>query len=381
MPITFPELQRLQNIVDRSSYVKMAIQLGRDAANPYNPYELYPDSLFTNGGITREELHTELAKLSRGKQLVGTLPSFVVTWADPSILTSHSPDQVIQLRESGMFQQKGYLFFCLGADNPTKNKTQVVDPARMTGFYKLAMADLFSELGRMVGDKTLVTNIDRITVQWLAYSSSDLQTTASETIAAALEDMRQRIAEINQALAPYALQSSLDELTARVQRLEMGIATTEAPNLHQFEPKFSLFIDCGRVGNPILKGGRYWIGDSFYSGGNFGDNGVGDTANTDIPEIFQSERYGASVYTIPVPPGSYTVSLYFAENYYNQVSERVFNVSLQGTVVLYDFDILKEAGKSRALVKTFSGIRSTGQIIIQIFDPGTIMGISLAQES
>lgn len=380
MPITLQELQRLRNVVDRSSYIRMAIQLGRDSANPYTPYQIYPDSLTTNFGITREELHTELSTLTRNKQIQGTLPSFTATWTDPSILTSYSPEQVIQLRGSGMFRQKGYLFFCLGAENPNKAKTQPINPSRLIEFYGMTIADFFSELGRMVGEKTLATDIDRITVQWLAYSSSDLQTTASETIAAALEDMRKRITEINEAIAPYALQASLDELVARVALLETA---TKTEPLNPYQPsEFSLFIDCGRSDKePILREGKYWIADCFYSGGSHGDNGVANTLNTNSPEIFQTERFGNSTYTIPVLPGNYMVSLFFAENFHSQAGDRVFDVLIQGVKVLSNFDILREVGESQALVKTFSGISALEQIVIEICDPGTIMGISVTQEA
>ncbi len=76
--------------------------------------------------------------------------------------------------------------------------------------------------------------------------------------------------------------------------------------------------------------------------------------------VYQSERYGTPlVYTLPVPPGGpYTVRLHFAELFDAEPGMRIENVSINGTLVLTDFEIFKAAGGlNKAVVKDFPGIR------------------------
>lgn len=145
---------------------------------------------------------------------------------------------------------------------------------------------------------------------------------------------------------------------------------------------FSLSINCGRGwGNPVFENGNHWIRDSYFAGGTAGANGVTNTVS-DIPWLYEEERYGTSVYTIPVADGKYTVKLHFAENFHTAAGQRVFNVEVQGVVVLTAFDIFTAAGGGRrALIRSFPGIASVNkQITVRIYDPGTIMGIQLVRE-
>ena len=90
--------------------------------------------------------------------------------------------------------------------------------------------------------------------------------------------------------------------------------------------------------------------DAYVSGGNtasFGApidlSGVTDPA----PQgVYQTERYGQFTYAIPGlnPGGLYTVRLHFAEDYWNSAGQRIFDVSINGTQVLTDFDIFAVTG-------------------------------------
>ena len=67
------------------------------------------------------------------------------------------------------------------------------------------------------------------------------------------------------------------------------------------------------------------------------------------------------------PPAAYTVRLHFAEPEELQPGERVFDVLLQGAVVLKDFDMVREAGGARqALVKTFPGVRVADELTVRL---------------
>jgi hypothetical protein len=93
---------------------------------------------------------------------------------------------------------------------------------------------------------------------------------------------------------------------------------------------------------------------------------------TEFPQYAAGERFGNFSYAIPVPPGSYTVHLYFAESFFIPSNAaglcstgkgcRVFDVSCNGQVLLHDFDVYQAAGAGfRTVVRTFHGLHPNGQ--------------------
>jgi beta-glucanase (GH16 family) len=84
--------------------------------------------------------------------------------------------------------------------------------------------------------------------------------------------------------------------------------------------------------------------------------------------VYQTERYGAFSYTFPgLPSGlTYKVRLHFAEGYWTAVGQRKFNVAINGTQVLSNFDIIAATGgQNRANVQEFNVVPSSGQIVVQ----------------
>jgi hypothetical protein len=113
--------------------------------------------------------------------------------------------------------------------------------------------------------------------------------------------------------------------------------------------------------------------------------GAGITG-TDIPRIYETERYSMGSYKFAVPNGKYTVRLHFAETYegISGPGERVFSVSLGGQVVLKDLDPFKAAGALKPVVKEFKGVSvGNGQLVIG-FTPSAenpqICGIEILAE-
>jgi hypothetical protein len=84
--------------------------------------------------------------------------------------------------------------------------------------------------------------------------------------------------------------------------------------------------------------------------------------------VYQSQRYGNFTYTIPglTVGRNYLVRLHFAETYWTQAGQRIFNVSINGTPVLSNFDIFATAGAAnKALVEPFNATaNASGQIVI-----------------
>jgi len=116
-------------------------------------------------------------------------------------------------------------------------------------------------------------------------------------------------------------------------------------------------------------GGKTWEPDNFFVRGRQARHPLSEAAR-DLPELLRSERYGNFSYSIPVPPGSYTLTLYFAETLFSPLAPslfcrgpgcRVFDVSCNGTSLLRDFDIYQSGGAFRPVVRKFSGLRPNGQ--------------------
>ncbi len=98
--------------------------------------------------------------------------------------------------------------------------------------------------------------------------------------------------------------------------------------------------------------------------------------------LFQTYRYDVSggkdmIWTMPVPrAGTYTVRLYFSENYWTAAGRRAFDVSINGTKVLTRFDIFAAAGGARrGIVRQFT-VTTSGPVVISF---GRVAGLDNPQ--
>lgn len=95
-------------------------------------------------------------------------------------------------------------------------------------------------------------------------------------------------------------------------------------------------------------------------------------AGTKDWSLFQNFRYGADKlsYEFPLPDGDYQVELYFTEPWYGTgggmdcSNWRVFDVSINGKVVLKDLDIWSEVGHDTALKKVVHAKSEHGKMVI-----------------
>jgi len=113
--------------------------------------------------------------------------------------------------------------------------------------------------------------------------------------------------------------------------------------------------------------GVVWSPDTWVAGGQLAGHSV-QVTGTDEPDIYARERFGHFEYALPVDLGTYSLSLHFAEEYFGQgnpggggVGSRLFDVFCNGVALLRNYDVLKEAGMNRALVKTFHGLTPNAQ--------------------
>jgi hypothetical protein len=100
--------------------------------------------------------------------------------------------------------------------------------------------------------------------------------------------------------------------------------------------------------------------------------------------VYQSQRYGDVTYTLPalIPNASYKLRLHFAEVYWTAANQRVFNVLVNGAVVLANFDIFAAAGTNfkGVIRECYAVADSQGRISIQLetlTDNAAINGIEL----
>ena len=105
-----------------------------------------------------------------------------------------------------------------------------------------------------------------------------------------------------------------------------------------------------------------WLADVDFSGGTAASstNAIDTTLLTGtIPpqSVLQTARYGTFPYTIPgfVANSTHTVTLYFDETYWTTAGSRTFNMSINGTSELTNFDIFAAAGAAnKAVMKTYT---------------------------
>jgi len=150
-------------------------------------------------------------------------------------------------------------------------------------------------------------------------------------------------------------------------------ATTSAAS----GPCLTLCIDSGAT-----TGTGSWVADEDFSGGNTLDHAntinTSKVTNPAPAVVYQSARDAAAggtgapgptfSYTIGglTANASYTVRLHFCETFFTAAGSRVFNVTINGTQVLTNFDIVAAAGgENIANIQQFSETaNSSGQLVI-----------------
>jgi malectin (di-glucose binding ER protein) len=113
--------------------------------------------------------------------------------------------------------------------------------------------------------------------------------------------------------------------------------------------------------------GSVWTPDNYFLGGKLAFDKVAVTGSED-PGLFLGQRYGNFSYVIPVAPGRYKLTLYFAETYWGTpvsgtkgVGSRVFDVLCNGIALERNIDIVKEVGVGKAMQKTFNNLMPNAQ--------------------
>jgi hypothetical protein len=127
-------------------------------------------------------------------------------------------------------------------------------------------------------------------------------------------------------------------------------------------------IDCGSYQSYTASDGTVWSADEYYAGGQqqYSSYNVSGTVDSPLYRTARSGYYGDFSYAIPVANGQYTVTLRFAEIQYWAVGQRVFNVAINGTAILTNFDLVANGAYFTALDKQFAVVVTNGVIQINV---------------
>jgi len=117
---------------------------------------------------------------------------------------------------------------------------------------------------------------------------------------------------------------------------------------------------------------HWWSPDNYFEGGQLASY-TSPVSGTDDPELYETERWGNFSYAIPVSPGKYSVTLYFAARHadWDQSSSpagdgratvaHVFNVFCNGKEILKDFNLAKEARQTDVVIRKVTGLEPNAQ--------------------
>ncbi len=132
-----------------------------------------------------------------------------------------------------------------------------------------------------------------------------------------------------------------------------------------------------------------FVADEFFAGGGTINHAntidLSGVTNPAPMAVYQTARIGSFTYTITggfTAGSSHTVRLHFAETYWTAAGLRIFNVTINGTAVLTNFDIFATAGaKNKAVIEQFTeNANSSGQYVIQftpVKDNSLVSGIEV----
>jgi hypothetical protein len=117
---------------------------------------------------------------------------------------------------------------------------------------------------------------------------------------------------------------------------------------------------------------HWWSPDNYFEGGQLATYTT-SVNGTDDPELYETERWGNFSYAIPVTPGKYSVTLYFAVRHgdWDQSSSpsgdnraavaHIFNVYCNGNALLKNFNLPQEARPADVVIRKFANLEPNAQ--------------------
>jgi hypothetical protein len=139
-------------------------------------------------------------------------------------------------------------------------------------------------------------------------------------------------------------------------------------------------VNAGAAEPLVDEPGSSWEADGGFWGGGVVNRGQIEIANTDIPSIYRTERWGHTEFRRPLPNGRYLVRLHFPETYPGEMRPglRMADIDVSGTR-LPQVDVLAETGgKFVAMVREASVSIEKGELLIRFASvPGGHHGVMI----
>src|SRR5690606_27849983 len=157
--------------------------------------------------------------------------------------------------------------------------------------------------------------------------------------------------------------------------LEDGDGCDSACRIEAKSAALPIFVNAGGV--PFTEtSGRVWMADTPFANGGTGETVSKRPINrTQLDGLYFSTRYGEAggpplTFQIPVPEaGLYTVRLHFAEvtdEANNRTRRRVFDVEIEGAPWIRDFEVLREAQRNTAVVRSIAVNVMDGMLTVRL---------------
>jgi beta-galactosidase len=128
-----------------------------------------------------------------------------------------------------------------------------------------------------------------------------------------------------------------------------------------------------KAGTPVSitdADGNTWEGERGFTDGQTEDRSRMTIEGTSSPDLYRTERWGMTHFSVPVPDGKYAVRLHFCETWDGITAPggRVFDVKV-GDKQIKDLDVFKEAGgPHKPLVKTVETTVTDGKLDVQFVE-------------
>src|SRR5947207_5295773 len=128
-------------------------------------------------------------------------------------------------------------------------------------------------------------------------------------------------------------------------------------------PEDGVHLRVNAGGKALVDGtGHRWERDRYARGGTSKKKWY-DVAGTLDDRIFADVRTGKFIrYSVPVPAGSYTLNLLFADPQFTGAGQRTFNVTVEGQPVLANFDVAASGGGRSAISRAFPVTITDGKL-------------------
>lgn len=226
---------------------------------------------------------------------------------------------------------------------------------------------------KLMSNQSLTNIVLKLTITDAAQAVVWTQTFPNKSInSLQLKDLLQTF------IAPENLPAGFYSVSANIFSSDLTTVLLTANSMTSFEVKPAIRVSVGNTVPYTDSLGRVWSADVGFSGSSVPTTEPLTTVQgTTDPALYSSFRWGLSpatfTFTANVPStGKYKVTLKWVEHFVFGPNLRIFNVVINGTTVLQNFDLFGSAGGAFiAYDRTFTVTAATPQVNV-IFNPGSI---------